>query len=240
MHSTITFSTLALALSSSVLAAPLEVRQDSVTLADTFLFIAKTVGTNPDPAVFPDINNWFLTPVHSGAGLSLMTLTEPVKSPFLNTSAPGWFRNGTDVDHGVGGYITAGNSKLGDIDVAWSLVEAMHKDASDTNPGATIGTLQFNIGTGTSGLDLSDDGRLITSRLLTDRFCASPNVPVEGSTAMGVVALGKYDSGIKDCWRIELYAQCTGPIQDSDIAAFPAFVQSPCYLNAASVIGIDY
>ena len=99
MHSTITFSALVLALSSNVFAAPLQVRQDSTILADTVQFIAKTIGSNPNPDALPDINNWLFQPVHSGAGQALATLVDPSTTSF-NLSEPGYFRNGTDVPHG--------------------------------------------------------------------------------------------------------------------------------------------
>jgi hypothetical protein len=226
MHSTIVFSALAAALSSNVLAAPLQVRSDGLILADTVQFIAKTIGENPNPTGLPDINNWHFTPVHSGAGLNAATITDPSK-PF-NLSAPGFFRNGTDEEHGEGGYISGG---FLDTKEAWSLVLNMVHDKNSPNPGAAIGQVQFNIGEGTSGFDVYE-GRLITSRYVTDAFWACPNVRVEASDVIAVVATDRYEEAPEGCWAIELVAQCAGAILDSDKAAFPEFVQTECYPDA--------
>lgn len=232
MHSSIAFPVMVLALSHNVFAAPLhQVRQDSLTLADTFQFIAKTIGPNPNADALPDINNWLFTPVHSGAGMNLATLVDPSTTSF-NLSAPGYFRNGSDVAHGDGGYITAG-FLYGTT--PYSLVLDLAHEATSSNPGAETGTVQFNVGVGTDGLDVSA-GKLITSNYVTDSFWACPNFPIEGSTAIVVEVIDRYADDPKGCWSIELYAQCAGPISDSNRAAFPAFVKSSCYANATSVV----
>jgi hypothetical protein len=235
MHSTTTLSVLALALSSSVFAAPHnQARQESLILADTVQFIAKTKGPNPNTTALPNINNWLFKPVHSGAGLNLATLVNPSTSSH-DYSAPGFFRNGTDVPHGTGGYVTAGFLPASSANIPWSLVLAMSHDSSSPNPGAASGTVQFNVGVGTDGLDVPA-GKLITSNYVTDYFSACPNVPVEGGSAIVVEVSNRYEGSLKGCWDIELYAQCAGPISDVNRAAFPAFVQSSCYANAASVV----
>jgi hypothetical protein len=231
MHSSIAFPAMVLALSHNIFAAPLnQVRQNALTLADTVQFIAKTMGPNPNPGVLPDINNWLFMPVHSGAGMNLATLVDPSTSSF-DLSAPGYFRNGTDVAHGDGGYITAGFLSG---TTPYSLVLDVAHETGSPNPGAQIGTVQLNVGVGTSGLDVSA-GEFITSNYVTDSFWACPNFPVEGSTAIAVEVTNRYADTPKGCWSIELYAQCAGPISDSNRAAFPAFVESSCYTNATSV-----
>jgi hypothetical protein len=235
MHSPIVFSALTLALSSSVFAAPLnQVRQDLLTLADTVQFIAKTKGSNPNPGALPDINNWLFTPVHSGAGQSLATLVDPSTAP-LDLSLPGYFRNGTDAPHSDGGYITAGFLAGTTSTPPYSLVLAMSHDPDSPNPGAARGTVQFDAGVGTDGLDVPA-GTLITSNYVTDDFWACPDVPVEGGTAVVVEATNRYADTPTGCWGIELYAQCAGSISDVNRDAFPAFVQSSCYADAASVV----
>jgi hypothetical protein len=234
MHSTIAFSALAVALSSNVFASPLlQARQDSLTLADTVQFIAKTLGSNPNPAL-PDVNNWLFIPIHSGAGLNTATLVDPSTTSF-NLSEPGYFRNGTDVAHGEGAYMTAGFLTGTTPGIPWSLVLDMVHETNSSNPGAYTGTVQFNAGVGTDGLDVPA-GILITSNYVTNSFWACPNVEVEGGLAIVVETTNRYADSPKGCWRIELYAQCAGSISDSNRAAFPGFAQSSCYANAASVV----
>lgn len=233
MHSTLTFavSAIAVALSSTAFAAPLtQIRSDTLILADTVQFIAKTLGTNPNPTQLPDVNNWHFAPVHSGAGLNTATLTDPAKSSF-NLTQPGYFRNGTDVAHGDGAYMTAG--LLGEYPYSLYL-EVQHEEGS-SNPGAQVGQVQFNVGIGTNGLDVPA-GKLITSNYVTDTFWACPNVVVEGGLAIVVQVTNRYANSPKGCWAIELYAQCAGSISDVNRADFPAFVQSSCYADAASVV----
>jgi hypothetical protein len=233
MHSTIALSALALGLSSNVFAAPLlQVRQDSLTLADTVQFIAKTLGSNPNPDALPDINNWLFVPVHSGAGMNLATLIDPSTASF-NLSEPGYFRNGTDAAHSDGGYMTAGF--LPGTTTPYSLVLDTAHEVNSSNPGAYTGYVEFDVGVGTDGLDVPA-GQLITSNYVTDSFWACPNVPVEGDVAIAVEVSDRYADPPAGCWSIELYAQCAGPISDSNRAAFPAFVQSSCYANATSVV----
>jgi hypothetical protein len=234
MHSTIAFSALAGALSSNVFAVPLlQARQDSLTLADTVQFIAKTLGSNPNPAL-PDINNWLFIPVHSGAGFNTATLFDPSTASF-NLSEPGYFRNGTDVAHSEGAHMTASFLSSTTPGIPWSLVLNMVHEANSSNPGAYTGTVQFNIGVGTDGLDVPT-GKLFTSNYVTNSFWACPNVEVEGGLATMVEVSNRYADPPKDCWSIELYAQCAGSISDSNRAAFPGFVQSGCYANATSVV----
>lgn len=231
MHSTIAFSAIAVALSGTVFAAPLnQIRQDPLILADTVQFVAKTLGANPNPLELPDVNNWLFTPAHSGAGLNTVTLTDPAESPF-NLTIPGYFRNGTDVAQGDGAYMTAG--LLGSY--PYSLALGLHHEEGSTNPGAQVGQVQFNLGIGTDGLDVPA-GRLITSNYVTDTFWACPNVVVEGGLAIVVEVTNRYADPPMGCWAIELYAQCAGAISDVNRAAFPAFVQSSCYADAASVV----
>jgi hypothetical protein len=235
MYSTITFSALALALSSRAFAAPLnQVRQDPLTLADTVQFIAKTVGPNPNPGALPDLNNWLFKPVHSGAGQNLGTLASPSTTAPFNLSLPGYFRNGTDSPHSTGGYMTAGFLFGTTSSPPYSLQLAMSHDDTSPNPGALRGTVEFNAGLGTDGLDVPA-GQLITSNYVTDSFWACPDVPVEGSSAIAVEATNRYAAAPTGCWGIALYAQCAGPISDVNREAFPAFVQSWCYADAAEV-----
>lgn len=231
MHSVLVLSALALALSHHTYASPIIGRQDSLILADTVDFIAKTRGSNLNPDALPDINNWRFTPIHSGAGQNVATLIDPTTNSF-NLSAPGYFRNGTDVSHGGGATMTAG---LVTGTVPYSLVLAIGHDDGSSNPGAMRGTVQFNAGIGTNGLDVPA-GQLITSNYVTDAFWACPNVPVEGSTAIVVEVTNRYANVPKGCWQIELYAQCAGKISDGNRAAFPAFAKSSCYADASSVI----
>jgi hypothetical protein len=180
MYSTIVFSGLVLALASNVFFAPLhQVRQDYLTVADTVQFIAKTIGPNTNPDALPDVNNWLFVPVHSGAGTNLATLVDPSKFSF-NLTEPGFFRNGTDAPHSDGGYVTAGFLSG---TTPWSLVLEMAHEPGSSNPGADIGTVQFDIGVGTDGLDVPA-GKLITSNYVTDSFWACPNVPVKGGVAI--------------------------------------------------------
>ncbi|KUJ24163.1 uncharacterized protein LY89DRAFT_679377 [Mollisia scopiformis] len=232
MHSTITFPALALALSSNVFAAPLlQVRQNTLTTADTVQFVAKTIGSNPNATTFPDINNWLFQPVHSGAGTNLATLVDPSTASF-NLSAPGYFQNGTDAPHSTGGYMVAG---FIDSTAPYSLVLDVAHEANSSNPGAELGYVEMNIGLGTDGLNVPD-GQLITSEYVTDTFYACPNVPVEGGSVIAIEVIDRYATPPEGCWSIELYAQCAGPITDSDRVAFPAFVQSSCYANATSAV----
>ncbi|KAN0114598.1 hypothetical protein V8E51_004142 [Hyaloscypha variabilis] len=230
MHSTIAVS-LAVALASNVMAAPLQARQ-ALSLADTVQFVAKTVGANPNPGVLPDINNWLFTPIHSGAGLNTATLVDPSKNSF-NLSAPGFFQNGTDADHSTGGYLTAGY--LDDsVNTPWSLVLDLIQDGS-SNPGAYVGPVEFNVGVGTDGLEVFN-GQLITSRYVTDSFWGCPNVEIEGDNATVVKATDRYADPPAGCWSIQLFAQCAGPISAVNKVAFPAFVQSGCYANATVAV----
>lgn len=232
MHSTIAFSAVALALSSNVFAAPLnQARQDSLTVADTVQFIAKTIGPNPNSSALPNINNWLFTPVHSGAGRNIATLVDPSTASF-NLSAPGYFRNGTNVPNGNGGSLTAGF--LAGTTPYSLVLDMAHQDTS-SNPGAQTGFVEFNIGVGTDGLSVSA-GKIITSNYVTDSLWACPNVVVQGGVAIVVEASNRYAEPPKGCWSIELYAQCAGSISESNRAAFPAFLQSSCYTNAASVV----
>jgi len=236
MHYTIAFSALILALSSSVSAAPLnQARQDPLTLADTVQFIAKTKGPNPNPAALPDLNNWLFKPIHSGAGQNLLTLADPSTTAPFNLSAPGYFRNGTDRPHSDGGYMTAGFLAGTTSTPPYSLILAMSHDINSPNPGAERGTVQFNVGVGTDGLDVPA-GKLITSNYVTDDFWACPDVPVEGGSAIAVEATNRYADTPEGCWGIALYAQCAGSISDVNRDAFPAFVQSRCYADATSVV----
>jgi len=236
MHFTIAFSALALALSSSAFAAPLnQVRQDPLTLADTVQFIAKTKGPNPNPGALPDLNNWLFKPIHSGAGQNLGTLADPSTTAPFNLSAPGYFRNGTDGPHSDGGYMTAGFLAGTTSTPPYSLSLAMSHDGASPNPGALRGTVEFNAGVGTDGLDVPA-GQLITSNYVTDSFWACPDVPVEGGSAVAVEATNRYAATPTGCWAIALYAQCAGAISDVNREAFPAFVQSRCYADAASVV----
>ncbi|KAE8451757.1 hypothetical protein EG329_003214 [Mollisiaceae sp. DMI_Dod_QoI] len=233
MHSTTAFSALALALSSNVFASPLphQARQDPLTLADTVLFIAKTIGPNPNPSALPNINNWLFRPIHSGAGLNQATLVSPSTAPF-NLSLPGYFRNGTDVPHGDGAYMTAGFSSSTPT-TPWSLVLSVSHQANSSNPGAQTGMVQFNVGLGTDGLDVPE-GKLVTSNYVSDEFWACPDVEVEGGLAIAVEVSNRYANALEGCWGIELWAQCAGEIEEGNREAFPAFVQSRCYVDAAS------
>lgn len=183
MHSTLISVVTALALSIAAFAAPLQSRQDpSLILADTVVFIAKTVGTNPNPAALPDVNNWLVEAVHSGAGLSNFVLSDPSTSSF-NLSAPGYFRNGSN---SFAMYLTAGDVIPG---IPESIVFGMTHQAGSSNPGAEAGLVQLDFGIGTSGIDVLDGELAVT--YAEDFFYACPNVEVEGAqaVAVGVVSL---------------------------------------------------
>lgn len=128
--------------------------------------------------------------------------------------------------HGDGGYVTAG-FVYGTT--PYSLVLSMSHDPDSSNPGALTGFVQFNVGIGTSGMDIVD-GNLITSRYVSDQFWACPNVPVEGGTAVVVEASNRYASTPVGCWGIEFFAQCAGDISEVNREAFPSFVKSGCYV----------
>lgn len=117
----------------------------------------------------------------------------------------------------------------------YSLVLDVSHPVNSSNPGAQSGTVEFNVGIGTDGLDVPS-GKLITSNYVTDQFWACPNVPVEGGVVVAVEVSNRYAGTLQGCWGIELYAQCAGSISDANRAAFPAFVQSSCYENATSVV----
>lgn len=237
MHSTGTFSALALALSSSVLAAPLEVRQEPLIFDDTISFIAKTIGDNPNTTAFPDINNWRFVSRHDGASINDMVLLDP--SSVSADDVPHFFRNGTDEPHGQGARLTTGTWK----GFIWDLsVNNMTKDENDPNPGAYTALVELNIGekdhNGTDGMDVNDEGKLITTQYVSDSFVACADEIVEGNSYIGVKALSRYDSkGRLGCWPIDLYAQCEGAISDENRADFPAFAKASCYANATSVVG---
>lgn len=185
MHSALTLSSLALALS-AVRATPLPSSQStSLTLADTVNFIAKTVGTNPNPGALPDVNNYVAVAVHSGATTNLYTLVDP-STLTLNNSDPSIFRNGSALgpdDVGYHMYLTIGNVETFS-NWPFSMFFSMTHQNSSSNPGAQAGFVDLNVGVGTPGYDVVDGILAVT--YAEDFFWACPDVVVEGGTAIAI------------------------------------------------------
>ena len=188
MHSTLILAAITLAFSHITQAAPLQSRQDaSLVLADTVVFIAKTIGTNPNSDTLPDVNNWLATPVHSAAGQNLFVLSDP-STTSLNLSAPGFFRNGTNP--GAVGADTRLTAGLVAPDYPYSIVFELSHNASDPNPGAEEGFVELDVGTGTAGVDVVGGQLGVTYAF--DIFYACPNIVVEGSEAIAVGVVSKH------------------------------------------------
>lgn len=226
MHSTLAFSALALALSSNVLAAPFnQARQEPISFADTVQFVVKTIGPNTGLAL-PNVNNWDVTPYHFTAGENVLNLTDPYTSNFSFSDA-GFFRNGTgDANGDSPQSITAGFIPNDSSHSPWSLVLDLAPNKSGDPRGLT-GLLKFNADVGTNGLDILN-GKLVTDDFDTDSFWAC-SYPIDGDSPIVVEVSNRFAPALTNCQRIELWAQCAGPISAENKAAFPAFVQSSCY-----------